>query len=86
MDRRSLAQQILDKRGAAYSTPLHQAAFAIDPRVISLLQEPNADDIIGFELRRHWQHAVSVASNEYMEHFFSTEAGLSQTKTPEMNA
>ena len=64
----------LEARGKAYETPAHKAAFALDPRVSSLLRQPDGDQQIGFALRPAWQDAVSSTMTEFIPSFFAVQA------------
>ena len=66
----------LEARGRAYETPAHKAAFALDPRVNSLLGQPDGDQQIGFELRPAWQDAVSSTMTEFIPNFFAVQAWM----------
>lgn len=66
----------LEARGRAYETPAHKAAFALDPRLNSLLGQPDGDQQIGFELRPAWQDAVSSTMTEFIPNFFAVQAWI----------
>lgn len=70
----------MEKRGACYQTVAHKAAFALDPRVVSLLSDPNMDTLAGFPVRGPWQDALSCTMSEFIPMFFAVEAGGARRK------
>ena len=46
--RRNAIAEILDKRSEAYCTAAHKAAFVLDPRLQDYVNDPDADEELGF--------------------------------------
>ena len=78
--RQQKVREILEKRGACYQTVAHKAAFALDPRVVSLLSDPNMDTLAGFPVRGPWQDALNCTMSEFIPMFFAVEAGGARRK------
>ena len=55
---------------------LTDTGHVLDPRMISIQSEANADARVGFVLQPVWQDAVSSTSGDFVDGFFAVQAAI----------
>ncbi|CAE7598729.1 GIP [Symbiodinium sp. CCMP2592] len=79
--RRNAMAEILDKRSEAYCTAAHKAAFVLDPRLQDYVNDPDADEELGFSFTQARQDAAYVLNSEYLPKFFSEPTQVRQAQS-----
>ena len=65
--------EMLQRRGTAFCTPAHLAAFALDPRLVHMDLDPQCDVLAGFDFKAARQKALSKTIQDFLPAFFPLE-------------